>query len=75
MNIEKLKKEINEGAYFDFGDPNNISTVIDIDSLMDIIDKMVVNDNDALDIVNLRLAKDAREEAAEAIKRLSKTYY
>tara|TARA_R110000824_G_scaffold368244_1_gene557539 strand:+ start:103 stop:342 length:240 start_codon:yes stop_codon:yes gene_type:complete len=50
MNIDKLKKEINEEAYF--GDPRSMLKVIDVDILMNIIDELQAKNNEVLDLVS-----------------------
>lgn len=50
MNIKKLKEEIHKESYK--SDPRSLIDVIDVDTLIDIIEELQAKDNEALDIVS-----------------------
>ena len=50
MNIKKLKEEINKESYK--SDPRSLIDVIDVDTLIDIIDELQAENNEVLDLVS-----------------------
>lgn len=50
MDIKKLKEEIHKESYK--SDPRSLIDVIDVDTLIDIIDELQAKNNEVLDIVS-----------------------
>ena len=50
MDIKKLKEEIHKESYR--SDPRSLIDVIDVDTLIDIIEELQAKNNDALDLVS-----------------------
>ena len=50
MDIKKLKEEIHKESYR--SDPRSLIDVIDVDTLIDIIDELQAKNNDVLDLVS-----------------------
>ena len=50
MDIKKLKEEIHKESYI--SDPRSLIDVIDVDTLIDIIEELQAKNNEALDLVS-----------------------